>query len=200
MANKVFNVSGGVYSGAAFSAFETRMYGSCVADADSFKVTAGTAMNLNIAAGDGLIENSSDYGFRIQATTNNTIAVNTAPTVSGQSRYDAIVAYIDNAVVPNPSQIDNAGSNILKFRAVAGSAATNPSKESADANIASAIGAANPYVVLAYVLVPAGATSTSGMTIEDNRKVARINLILSTTDIEEGSPLPEGTLYGVYEV
>ena len=199
MATKVFNVSGGMYSGAAFSAFESRMYGSAVASADSMKVTAGTGTNLSISAGDVIIANSSDFGYRAQLTSAITVSTPAVPTVSGYSRYDAVVAYIDLSVTPDTTKVDNINAGILKFKSVAGTAGTNPTTASADNNIASSIGAANPYVVLAYVLVPANATAATAFTITDNRKVAKVDLVISTTDIGEGAPLPTGTLYGVYE-
>lgn len=199
MATKVFNVSGGMYSGAAFSAFESRMYGSAVASADSMKVTAGTGTNLSISAGDVIIANSSDFGYRAQLTAATTVSTPVVPTVSGYSRYDAVVAYIDLSVTPDTSKVDNVNAGILKFKSVSGTAGTNPTTASADNNIASSIGAANPYVVLAYVLVPANATAATAFTITDNRKVAKVDLVISTTDIGEGAPLPTGTLYGVYE-
>lgn len=199
MATKVFNVSGGMYSGAAFSAFESRMYGSAVASADSMKVTAGSGTNLSISAGDIIIANNSDFGYRAQLTSATTVSTPAVPTVSGYSRYDAIVAYIDLSVTPDTSKVDNINAGILKFKSVSGTAGTNPTTASADNNIASSIGAANPYVVLAYVLVPANATAATSFTITDNRKVAKVDLVISTTDIGEGAPLPTGTLYGVYE-
>ncbi len=199
MATKVFNVSGGMYSGAAFSAFESRMYGSAVASADSMKVSAGTGTNLSISAGDVIIANSSDYGYRAQLTTATSVSTPAVPTVSGYSRYDAIVAYIDLSVTPDTSKVDNIDAGVLKFKSVSGTAGTNPTTASADNNIAGSIGAANPYVVLAYVLVPANATAATAFTIIDNRKVAKVDLVISTTDIGEGAPLPTGTLYGVYE-
>lgn len=199
MATKVFNVSGGMYSGAAFSAFESRMYGSAVASADSMKVTAGTGTNLSISAGDVIIANSSDFGYRAQLTAATTVSTPAVPTVSGYSRYDAVVAYIDLSVTPDTSKVDNINAGVLKFKSVAGTAGTNPTTTSADNNIASSIGAANPYVVLAYVRVPANASAATAFTITDNRKVAKVDLVVSTTDIGEGAPLPTGTLYGVYE-
>lgn len=199
MATKVFNVSGGMYSGAAFSAFESRMYGSAVASADSMKVSAGTGTNLSISAGDIIIANNSDYGYRAQLTTATSVSTPAVPTVSGYSRYDAIVAYIDLSVTPDTSKVDNIDAGVLKFKSVSGTAGTNPTTASADNNIAGSIGAANPYVVLAYVLVPANATAATAFTIIDNRKVAKVDLVISTTDIGEGAPLPTGTLYGVYE-
>ena len=199
MSTKVFNISGGMYSGAAFSAFDARMYGSAVASAYSMKVSAGTGLNLSIAAGDAIIANNADYGFRVQLTTPTTVSSPAVPTVSGYSRYDAIVAYVDVSVAPDTSKVDNIDAGILKFKAVAGTAGTSPTTASADNNIPSSIGAANPYIILAYVLVPANATAASAFTIVDKRKVAKVDLVLSTTDIGEGSPLPTGTLYGVYE-
>jgi hypothetical protein len=53
-------------------------------------------------------------------------------------------------------------------------------------------------MVLAYVAVAQSATAVG--TITDVRKIAgNARLVMSTVDIGEGAPLPEGTIYGVYE-
>lgn len=107
-----------------------------------------------------------------------------------------MVAYIDNAVTPTTSVVDNTN-GVLKFKSVAGSPAANPSAPTAQA-IQSSVGAGNPYMVLAYVAVAKNATAAGAIT--DVRKIAgSTRLVMSNVDIGEGAPLPEGTIYGVYE-
>lgn len=196
MANKVFNMAGGLHSAAAYAAFEDALYGTCVAGDTSFTVSAGTGMNVTITPGNGLISTGTGFARRIAADANNTVAISAASTAN--PRIDAIVAYIDNGVTPTTSVVDNTN-GVLKFKAVTGSPAATPSNPS-DAAIQSSVGAGNPYMVLAYVTVPKNATAISTGTFVDARKVAGwVRLQLSTTDIGEGAPLPEGTLYGVYE-
>lgn len=197
MANKVYNMAGGLHSAAAYSAFEDALYGSCVANSMSFAVSAGTGMNVSISTGDGLISTGTGFARRIGTDAVNTVAVSAAS--SANPRIDAIVAYIDNSVTPTVNVVDNTN-GVLKFKSVDGTAAASPVEPSA-AQIQSSVGAGNPYMVLAYITVPTGATSTSVATFVDARKVAgnQINLVLSTTDIGEGADLPENTLYGVYE-
>ena len=194
MANKVYNMAGGLHSAAAYAAFEDALYGTCVAGGDSFTVTAGTGMNVSVAPGNGLISTGTGFARRIAADAANTVSLTAASTAN--PRIDAIVAYIDNGVTPSTSVVDNTN-GILKFKSVAGSPASTPVAPSAS-SIQSSVGAGNPYMILAYVAVAKNATSPS--TITDARKIAGwVRLELSTTDIGEGAPLAEGTLYGVYE-
>lgn len=196
MANKVFNMAGGLHSAAAYAAFEDALYGTCVAGDTSFQVSAGTGMNVTIAQGNGLISTGTGFARRIAADAPNIVAVSAASTAN--PRIDAIVAYIDNGVTPTTSVVDNTN-GVLKFKSVTGSPAATPSDPS-DSAIQSSVGAGNPYMVLAYVTVPKNATAISTGTFTDARKIAGwVRLQLSTTDIGEGAPLPEGTLYGVYE-
>ena len=197
MANKVYNMAGGLHSAAAYSAFEDAQYGSCVANDMSFVVSAGTGMNVSISTGNGLISTGTGFARRIGTDAVNTVAVTAAS--SANPRIDAVVAYIDNAVTPTVNVVDNTN-DILKFKVVAGTAASTPSKPT-DTQIQASVGAGNPFMVLAYVTIPTSSTSTSVATFEDARRVAgnSIRLILSTTDIGEGEDLPENTLYGVYQ-
>lgn len=156
-------MQGGKHSAAAYSELEKWMYGSIVANAASFVVSAGTGMNLNISTGAGLI--SDTIARRI-----GTDAVETAtvPTASASfNRIDTVVAYIDTSVTPTTSVTDNTN-DILKFVVVAGTAASTPVAPTGAA-IISAIGAGKPYMVLYDALVPQNATNTSGMTFTDRR-------------------------------
>lgn len=169
MTKKVFNMQGGLHSAAAFTAFENAAWGSCVANAGSFTVSAGTGMNVQIAAGDGIIS-TQNSGKRIQTDAVETAAV--AAASPSYSRIDTVVAYIDNAVVPTTSVVDNTN-GVLKFACVAGTAAATPLAPSGAA-IQAAIGAGNSYMVLYNVTVPSNATNLTAATFTDLRKVITV--------------------------
>lgn len=182
MANKVFNMAGGLHSAAAYSAFENAMFGSCVATASDFMATAGTGMNVSLSAGNGLISTGTGFARRIASDAVNTIAITTA---ASTARIDAIVAYIDNSVTPTTSVVDNTN-DVLKFTAVAGTAAATPAAPSA-ATIQSAIGAGNPYMVLWEVTIPANATALTNATFTDKRNIATIASLKSELDAFKAS-------------
>lgn len=182
MANKVFNMAGGLHSAAAYSAFENAMFGSCVATASDFMATAGTGMNVSLSAGNGLISTGTGFARRIASDAVNAIAITTA---ASTARIDAIVAYIDNSVTPTTSVVDNTN-DVLKFTAVAGTAAATPSAPSA-ATIQSAIGAGNPYMVLWEVTIPANATALTNATFTDKRNIATIASLKSELDAFKAS-------------
>ena len=167
MTKRVFNMGGGAHSDAAYTAFENAAYGSCVANATSLAVSAGSGMSVRIAAGDGIISTPSS-GKRIQSDAIETVTISAANAT--YPRIDSVVVYIDSAVQPTTAVIDNVN-GILKFAAVAGTPAADP-KAPAESMIQAAIGAGNRYMVLADVKVPNGATSMNTATFTDRRKVA----------------------------
>lgn len=167
MTKRVFNMGGGAHSDAAYTAFENTAYGSCVANATSLAVSAGGGMSVRIAAGDGIISTPSS-GKRIQSDAIETVTISAANAT--YSRIDSVVVYIDSAVQPTTAVIDNVN-DILKFAAVAGTPAANPTAPT-ESMIQAAIGAGNKYMVLADVKVPNGATSMNTATFTDRRKIA----------------------------
>lgn len=167
MTKRVFNMGGGAHSDAAYTAFENAAYGSCVANATSLAVSAGSGMSVRIAAGDGIISTPSS-GKRIQSDAIETVTISAANAT--YPRIDSVVVYIDSAVQPTTAVIDNVN-GILKFAAVAGTPAASPAAP-AESMIQAAIGAGNRYMVLADVKVPNGATSMNTATFTDRRKIA----------------------------
>ena len=167
MTKRVFNMGGGAHSDAAYTAFENAAYGSCVANATSLAVSAGSGMSVRIADGDGIISTPSS-GKRIQSDAIETVTISAANAT--YPRIDSVVVYIDSAVQPTTAVIDNVN-GILKFAAVAGTPAASPTAP-AESMIQAAIGAGNRYMVLADVKVPNGATSMNTATFTDRRKVA----------------------------
>lgn len=167
MTKRVFNMGGGAHSDAAYTAFENAAYGSCVANATSLAVSAGSGMSVRIAAGDAIISTPSS-GKRIQSDAVETVTISAANAT--YPRIDSVVAYIDSAIQPTTAVIDNVN-GILKFAAVAGTPAASPTAPTGSM-IQAAIGASNRYMVLADVKVPNGATSMNTATFTDRRKVA----------------------------
>lgn len=170
MANKVYNLNGGLYSGDAFTAFETRIAssnnGSIVASPSDLKVSAGSGMNVTVSTGAGIIGNGTLSGVRFAIDAPVTVAVNAASTAN--PRMDSVVAYIDKSVSASTSVVDNTDLGIVKFKSVAGTPASAPTAPST-ATIQSSIGAGNPYMVLANVTVPKSSTAASSFTITDMR-------------------------------
>ena len=170
MANKVYNLNGGLYSGDAFTAFETRIAssnnGSIVASPSDLKVSAGSGMNVAVSTGAGIIGNGALSGVRFAIDSPVTVAVNAASTAS--PRMDSVVAYIDKSVSASTSVVDNTDLGIVKFKSVAGTPASSPTAPST-ATIQSSIGAGNPYMILANITVPKSSTAASSFTITDMR-------------------------------
>ena len=170
MANKVYNLNGGLYSGDAFTAFETRIAssnnGSIVASPSDLKVSAGSGMNVTVSTGAGIIGNGTLSGVRFAIDAPVTVAVNAASTAN--PRMDSVVAYIDKSVSASTSVVDNTDLGIVKFKSVAGTPASAPTAPST-ATIQSSIGAGNPYMVLANVTVPKSSSAASSFTITDMR-------------------------------
>ncbi len=170
MANKVYNLNGGLYSGDAFTAFETRVAssnnGSIVASPSDLKVSAGSGMNATVSTGAGIIGNGTLSGVRFAIDSPVTVAVSAASTAN--PRMDSVVAYIDKSVSASTSVVDNTDLGIVKFKSVAGTPASAPTAPST-ATIQSSIGAGNPYMVLANITVPKSSTAASSFTITDTR-------------------------------
>lgn len=178
MANKVYNLNGGLYSGDAFTAFETRIAssnnGSIVASPSDLKVSAGSGMNVTVSTGAGIIGNGTLSGVRFAIDSPVTVAVSAASTAN--PRMDSVVAYIDKSVSASTSVVDNTDLGIVKFKSVAGTPASAPTAPST-ATIQSSIGAGNPYMVLANIKVPKSSTAASSFTITDMRVTPTSSII-----------------------
>ncbi len=176
MANKVYNLSGGLYSGNAFTGFEADIPNGEPSDANktifansySYTVSAGTGMNVVVGAGSAVINNGASSGYRVSSDAENTVAVSAAS--SANPRMDAVVMYVDTAVSASTSVVDNADLGILKFKCVAGTPAASPTGPAAS-TIQASIGAGNAYAILCYLYIPTSATAASSFTFYDRRKV-----------------------------
>lgn len=127
-------------------------------------------MTVNVAAGTGKIPTGTGgtaYDYHIGLDGIESVTIPTAN--ASNPRNDLIVAYVDKAITPSQSFTNNSN-NMLKLAVVSGAPATTP----ADPNVAAiqaAINAANPYIVLARVVVGAGVTQISAGNITDLRNI-----------------------------
>ncbi|MEB0288682.1 hypothetical protein QN355_19310 [Cryobacterium sp. 10S3] len=108
----------------------------------------------------------SDYYYMVSHDTTAGESV-TIATAAASPRIDYIVAYIDKSVTAAVSPVNNAN-NLLKFAAVAGTPSGSPVVPTT-AQIQTAIGAANPYIILAQIAVAASATTITTPNIADKR-------------------------------
>lgn len=88
-------------------------------------------------------------------------------------RIDTIVAYMNQGASFTTSPVNSANTG-LQLAAVAGTPNASPSAPSAG-TIQSAVGAGNPYIVLADVLVGTSVTQINSGNITDRRTMATIN-------------------------
>ena len=165
MANKVYNMAGGLHSASAYTAFENEaLGGNAVASYDALRVSTTGGMKVTVAKGNALIRVDSELSRRVALTSPVDITITAADTTL--PRKDLIVIYVDSSVVPTTDNQDNV--NMLKLVAVKG--VPNVSPQAPDDNaVLQAIGAGNPFIKLAQVTVPAGATNLSNGLILDVR-------------------------------
>lgn len=190
MAKKVFNMEGGLHSANAFTAFEARAYGSCVANATSLKVVPAGGMNVRVSIGDGIIDGQTPR--RIQIDAPETIAL--TPASTSYTRKDLIVAYIDSGVQPTTSVVDNTN-NVLKFVAVNGTPSAIPATPS-DSEIQAKIGAGNQYMILAEINVDRSAVSILENAIYDRRNIITVVPVESLSGKITGSQIANQTITG----
>ena len=121
---------------------------------------ASPNMTVKVNTGRGYVKKTGNaYPFICTASEN----VNITSNGSGNPRKDVIVAYANLSATPT-----SVGGGVITFVAVAGTPAASPVAPDATA-IATAIGASNPYIILAEVTVASGASSIVGGNIADVR-------------------------------
>jgi hypothetical protein len=151
-------------------AFSGEVAEGCIVEANSspdmdVRVTAGT---LRVPTG------SSPSNFWYEAaidTADPGEAVTIAAADPSNPRKDYVVAYIDTAVTPDYTTYTNNSNDMLVVDSVAGTPAGSPSYPNTAA-IQAAIGASNPYIILAGIAVGTGVTQITTSDITDLRSVA----------------------------
>lgn len=134
---------------------------------------ASPSMGVRVQAGLAAIPiGASPTDYREFATIDTTSpgeAVTITTASASNPRNDLIVAYVNRSLTPSTATPNNP--NMLVVAAVAGTPAASPSDPSGSA-IQTAIGAANPYIILARVLVGTSVTQITNANITDMRVLA----------------------------
>lgn len=135
-------------------------------------------MSVNVPYGVAAIPTGSGatayrYFVGLDATENVTI-----PTANGSNpRNDLIVLWVDKSVTPN-QVVTNNSNNMLKISVVSGTPASTPADPNTAA-IQAAIGASNPYIILARVVTGAGVTQINSGNITDLRSLTGVTRVLA---------------------
>jgi len=163
--------------------FQTSVFSGNVLGDTSLQVTQNSplARSVLIAPGQFKIDTSSDYSYTGWNSVSTTQAISTAD--PSNPRITSIVVYVDKAAATSSTPPNNPG--IVKFTAVNGTPAASPVAPSG-ATIQAAIGIGNPYIVLANVTVPAGATTILNANISDQRTKVSVgtNLVVTNSIID----------------
>jgi microcystin-dependent protein len=163
---------------------------------DDLKViqTSPLSLGVYVSAGDYRLEVAAGYSYTGWLSANETVGLTTADPAN--PRITLIVMYVDKAAATSASPPNNPG--ITKLMAVNGAASAVPSAPSGAA-IQSAVGAGNPYYVLASIAVAAGATQVTTANITDLRTQIKVRddaLDYTTIISTVGSMLfPIGSIY-----
>lgn len=175
---------------------QTRIFEGFNLYQDDLKVveTSPLSMSVWVSPGDYRLEVAAGYSYTGWVDTNTVVTVSTADPAN--PRITAIVLYVDKDETTSASPPNNPG--ITKVLAVDGTPAGSPAAPSG-ATIQSAVGAGNPYYVLATVLVGAAVTQITNSNITDTRTKMTLNAdLLSSNDIKSviGSLVyPVGSIY-----
>lgn len=163
MTRRVFNYGGGMHSPAALTQFLRDALDGEVAN--GMEVVTGSGMNITVKAGTASVGRDPSYDINIAGTE----TVNIGAASPSNPTNTLIVAYVDRDVAGSTAVTDNTN-DVFKLKAVSGAAAATPSDPTTSA-IQAAIGAANPFIILARVRKQAGATSVAEGDITDLRKM-----------------------------
>ena len=153
-------------------------YNGVIATGDLL-VSAQVSPNTTVAvsAGDCLIgqvsPSTSTYSYEcfLASGGNLTVGANS----SGNPRIDAVVAYVDLSVISTAS---SENPNAMKVDIVAGTSAGSPVAPTNSA-IQTAVGASNPFIVLANIAVANGFSTITASTITDIRTFSGLNLAIA---------------------
>jgi hypothetical protein len=170
--------------------------GSGVVGATAMQAVAAATPDttVKISVGDCLIGNANPTGTStfyysgwVTAQDSVTISANS----SGNPRIDCVVAYV-NVSAASSATSDNPG--VMQFMAVAGTPAVSPVAPVSSV-IQTAVGASNPFIILANVAVANGFTQITNGNITDVRAFPYISPASSTVR-RQGGDAQAGSVTG----
>lgn len=163
---------------------QTKILTGDVLGAGSLSVVQNSpaGMSVLISVGDFKID-TTDYSYTAWNST--PLQVNIPTADPANPRISTIVLYVDRSASTSPSPPNNPG--IVKAMQVSGSPAAIPVAPSSGA-IQTAVGANNPYIILADVRTNAGATSIVNANITDRRTRLYVgNEMVQTSSLKDAS-------------
>lgn len=137
--------------------------GEVLGDALKLVPTNPASMQVTITEGYAQVP-FSDYAYQCWLEQDVTLTIDAAN--QSLNRISKIVAYVDRGKLYNASQSNNPG--LLNITEVKGSNASTPSAPT-NTQIRTAVGANNPFIVLAQIYVPANATTITAANLTDLR-------------------------------
>lgn len=142
--------------------------------ADHFKVTEDTvqSMILKVKTGRAYLKKLNSNARPVRSDSDSTVTI--ASNSSGNARKDAVVLYLDLSATPN-----NDGTGVALLSVVQGTPSASPSAPT-DNEIATSIGASNPFLRLADVLVDSGVGIITNAKVTDQRVRVRFGRIRPT--------------------
>lgn len=169
MAVYLSNRDGGKTDEQGHYRFQTNVWSGNVIG-DGVLVTENSPLGMSVLVNDGDFKVPySDYGYTGWVDGAEEVTISTAD--PSNPRIDRIVLYVDRGEAPQTVNPNNP--NIIKFAAVAGTPSAVPVRPS-DGDVDSAVGASNPWIDLADVLVNAGVTQITNSNITDTRQFVRV--------------------------
>lgn len=151
--------------------FQTAVFSGNALGATGLLVKQNSPLGRNVlvSAGQYKIDTSGDYSYTGWNTADEVVAITTADPAN--PRITSIVLYVDKGATTSPTPPNNPG--ITKLMAVNGTAGAIPVAPNGTA-IQSAVGAGNPYIILANVRVNAAATQIVTANITDTRSIVTV--------------------------
>lgn len=148
--------------------FQTNVWSGNVIG-NGLEVTQNSPLGMSVLVNDGDARIPySDYAYTAWVDGAEEVTIDTADPTN--PRIDRIVMYIDRGETPQTTNPNNP--NIPKFAAVAGTPGAVPSRPD-DTAVESEIGAGNPFIDLADVLVNDSVTQITDANITDTREIVR---------------------------
>lgn len=126
---------------------------------------------------------SSTFSYTGWSNANTNVTISTAD--GANPRISAIVIYVDKSAATSAVPANNP--NVPKFLAVNGTPAAVPVIPN-NTQIQTAIGAGNPYIIIASVRVPAGAATVVNSYITDTRTLVTLaSNLINTSSIQDSA-------------
>lgn len=145
--------------------FPTNAFSGNVLGATDLLVTQNSPVGMSVLILPGQYKiDTTGYSYTGWNTSSEPLVISTADPAN--ARITTVVAYVDKQAPTAPSPPNNPG--IVKLMAINGAPAPSPAAPSGS-TIQTAVGAGNPYIVLANITVGAGVASITNAVITDLR-------------------------------